>query len=224
MSEKSKFNPIVESLPLLKYMYIISYPLAKILAQLKVSPNFITTISNLLIVVAIFSLFKGSIFGFIILWILAEIFDICDGTVARINGLSSETGAFYDHFSDQVKIFLFFLTLTFYFDDEFISILSFIVLGVFFLYMDINKRSEILRLKQNIQVKSSTESLDLSLMRKIYNQIFMIHGHTMAIIPFMVLSDEIAYFGLVLFLIITLKNLLGSLRYMLKLLKGKVDV
>jgi hypothetical protein len=217
----NKFNPIVESIFLLKIMYIISFPLAKIFARFNINPNTITTISNISIVVALYFLYIENIVSFICFWMLAEIFDICDGTVARLTNKSSESGAFYDHFSDQVKIFLFFIAISLYFDDNLITYISFLSAGIFLLYIDISKRIEIFKLKypQN-QKKNKNELYKTSILRQIYNHIFLIHGHTMVLIPFMAVSKEFAMYGLVLFLFIAVKNFLGALRQMIRLLNG----
>lgn len=218
---KHKFNPIVESIFLLKIMYIISFPLAKLFARFSVNPNTITTISNISIFVALYFLYLENIVAFIVFWILAEIFDICDGTVARLTNKSSESGAFYDHFSDQVKIFVFFVAISLYFDDELITYMSFISAGIFLLYIDISKRIEIYKLKYpNTEQSQQSEPQKLSALRQIYNHIFLVHGHTMVLISFMLISYEFAMYGLALFLIVAFKNFLGSLRAMIKLLRS----
>jgi phosphatidylglycerophosphate synthase len=213
-----KFNPIVEDIFLLKCLYIISFPLARLFANLRIHPNKITTISNITILISIYFLSQGSIVLFIVFWIFAEIFDICDGTVARINRLASESGAFYDHFSDQVKIFLFFIIVSFYFKNEIITYLAFISSGIFFLYIDVSKRVEIFKLKyprEGVDIDDSTKSL----IRKIYNHVFLIHGHTMVLIPFFVIDLNFAIVGLSIFILVATKNLFGALRAQLKLFK-----
>lgn len=215
---KNKFNPIVESIFLLKIMYIISFPLAKLFARFNVNPNTITTISNISILVALYFLYLGNVIAFIIFWILAEIFDICDGTVARLTNKSSEAGAFYDHFSDQVKIFVFFVAVSFYFDDKLITYMSFLSAGIFLLYIDISKRIEIFELKYKLTSYSEAqESKKIKFWRKIYNHIFLIHGHTMILIPFILINETVALYGLSLFVLVAIKNFLGSLRYQIRL-------
>lgn len=217
---KNKFNPIVESVFLLKLMYIISFPLAKLFAKFNINPNTITTISNVSIVISLYFLYLGNIFLFIIFWILAEIFDICDGTVARLTNKSSESGAFYDHFSDQVKIFVFFIAISLYFDDKLITYLAFFSAGIFLLYIDISKRIEIFKLKYDVKDNNiQDEAQKVSLIRRIYNHIFLIHGHTMVLIPFILITHTTAIVGLSLFILVVIKNFLGSLRQMIKLLE-----
>lgn len=220
---KNKFNPIVESIFLLKIMYIISFPLAKLFARFQVNPNTITTISNISILVALYFLYLGNVIAFIIFWILAEIFDICDGTVARLTNKSSESGAFYDHFSDQVKIFVFFVAVSLYFDDKLITYLSFISAGIFLLYIDISKRIEILKLKYSNQKEQHQNNNinKVSFIKKIYYHIFLIHGHTMILIPFMLINKMTAILGLLIFIFVAFKNFMGVLRQIIRIL-GKV--
>ena len=217
---QNKFNPIVESIFLLKCLYILSFPLAKTLAKYKFNPNTITTISNMLVICSIYFLFIKNVIFFIILWIAAEIFDICDGTVARINNMASESGAFYDHFSDQIKIFLFFISISLYFQSTFVTYLAFVSACINLLYVDVSLRTEIFKLKHHTKIQKLTpKSKSKTFLRQIYNHVFLIHGHTMVILPFFVVNIDIAITGLSLFILVALKNLLGSLRAQVRVLR-----
>ena len=196
----------------------MSFPLAKLLAKCNVHPNIITLTSNVLVVISFYFLFSQEIILFIVFWITAEVFDICDGTVARLTGKTSESGAFFDHFSDQVKIFLFFICISLYFKSEIITLLAFLSAGIFLLYIDISKRVEIFKLKYPGSSKSeNNNNSDTTFLRKIYNHIFLIHGHTMVILPFFVISNDVAILGLSFFIVVAFKNFLGSLRAQIKL-------
>ncbi|MDA8862068.1 CDP-alcohol phosphatidyltransferase family protein [Gammaproteobacteria bacterium] len=217
----NKFNPIVNSIFLLKVLYQISYPVAKLFAKYNINPNTVTSLSNVSAFFSLYFLFSSQIFIFIFLWILAEIFDICDGTVARIQGTSSEVGAFYDHFSDQVKIFLLFICISFYFNNLIITYLSFIGVGIFLLSIDIGKRNELLILKYtHLKSHQNINNKPLTLTRHIYNHIFLVSGHTMIVLPFLAIDQKIAFYGLILFLLVAIKNLLGSARAHIKSLQS----
>jgi phosphatidylglycerophosphate synthase len=220
---QNEFNPTVEKISLLKYLYIISSPLARLFARYSVHPNTITTISNVSIVISLYFLYVGNFILFILLWIVAGILDICDGTVARLTNKTSESGAFYDHFSDQVKMFLFFISISLYFQNELITYLAFVSAGIFFLYIDISKRVVIFQLKYpNKNEHINTENNSIKFFRKIYNNIFLIHGHTMVILPFFVINKDMAIIGLSLFILVASKNFLSSLRVKIRLLQNKI--
>ena len=100
------FNNATKTVPILKFLYIINIPLVKLLIHLKLTPFTISTISNLLAFLALLALFfEYNPIIFSILWIMSLFFDIADGIVARKTSSSSANGSFYDHFSDQIKVF-----------------------------------------------------------------------------------------------------------------------
>ena len=109
------------------------------------------------------------------------------------------------------------MTFSLYFNDKLITYMSFISAGIFLLYIDISKRIEIFKLKFAIYQGNQEEVLKIGILRKIYNHIFLIHGHTMVLIPFIAVSESAAIAGLSFFILVAVKNFLGSLRAQIKL-------
>jgi len=72
------------------------------LYELGVTPNMITTLSNILRLVSVYFLFNGKKGAFFIFFFLGYYFDVLDGYFARRYKLFSEFGDFYDHFSDAI--------------------------------------------------------------------------------------------------------------------------
>lgn len=141
------FNPATKSVPLLYFLYLCSVPLAKVLAIMRIRPNVITTLSNLVALSALFILATGGdAWLFPWLWLLALFLDMSDGIVARVTGQSSAQGSFYDHMSDQVKVIALFLCVALRYQDQLVWIVAFSVNGIFMFFSVMNQLNSVRRL------------------------------------------------------------------------------
>lgn len=77
-----------------------------VLYSLGVTPNILTTLSNIFRGFALYFLFSGKKLLFVILFILGYYFDVLDGHFARRYQMFSKFGDFYDHFSDAIFGFI----------------------------------------------------------------------------------------------------------------------
>jgi len=68
------------------------------------TPNLITTYSLLCGLAAAYCLWKGKLVAFVVLFLLAYLFDCVDGYMARRYKQTSVFGDYYDHISDMVKV------------------------------------------------------------------------------------------------------------------------
>lgn len=114
-------------------IYNILNPFIKLLAKIGVTPNMITTFGLLLNIVASVIFIIGAEQddrtdmtyvgwgGFTIL--IAGLFDMIDGRLARVGGLSSSFGAFYDSVVDRYSELVMFLGICYYLvsQDYFLS-------------------------------------------------------------------------------------------------------
>lgn len=133
-------NQATQAVPLLRFLYLCSVPLAKIFATLGIKPNAITTISNVVALSALAALvFAESPWIFPVLWVLALFVDMADGIVARATKQSSAQGSFYDHMSDQVKVILLFLAVGLRYDDTQLWVLAYAINGLFLFTNIINQ-------------------------------------------------------------------------------------
>ncbi|HSH45791.1 MAG TPA: CDP-alcohol phosphatidyltransferase family protein [Longimicrobiales bacterium] len=84
-------------------VYRILYPFTDWLAARRVHPNLLTTLGFLVTMTSAFAFHQHMVrtAGFLIL--LGGFFDILDGRVARISGLGSKFGAFYDSTLDRIS-------------------------------------------------------------------------------------------------------------------------
>lgn len=78
-------------------------PLTGALVRRRVHPNVLTTIGFLLALAAALAFFLGEVRVGGLVVLLAGVFDILDGKVARETGLASKFGSFYDSTLDRIS-------------------------------------------------------------------------------------------------------------------------
>ena len=81
------------------------------LKQLGLTPNMITTLSNIGAVITLYGAYKKQSSVFLLGYIIKYLFDCTDGYFARRYGLTSAGGDFYDHMSDLIFMILLFWLL-----------------------------------------------------------------------------------------------------------------
>jgi phosphatidylglycerophosphate synthase len=75
------------------------------------TPNIITTYSLISALVACYYLWKGHLMTFIVLYLLAYLFDCVDGYMARRYNQITVFGDYYDHVSDNIKYIILLLVI-----------------------------------------------------------------------------------------------------------------
>lgn len=78
----------------------LAFPVILIARKLKLSPNFITTISFVLTIFSAYFFAAGRNMYAAVFLFLATLFDCMDGQLARLTGQFSKNGAKYDQFAD----------------------------------------------------------------------------------------------------------------------------
>jgi len=111
------------------FLWLLSYiclPISYFLNLIRLSPNVITFLSFLFLVIACKELIQTNLLLFSVYLVLSIIFDICDGQVARISKKINKLKLNIDHFSDIVKISLLFLSFGILFNKVNLWIIIFI--------------------------------------------------------------------------------------------------
>ncbi len=103
-------------------------PVGKFLIKLRIKAIYLTVLSLILGVTAVYFLFRNNLY-FIIFGILHLLFDGLDGIVARATK-TTRLGAHLDNISDRLILVLVLVKSYFYFRDYFILI----VLGIYILH------------------------------------------------------------------------------------------
>lgn len=116
-------------------LYYLSVPTFLILKKLKVSAN---ATSYLSFSVTFFGCLSLGIFdknAFIILTTIGLMLDFNDGQIARATNTVRTHSLPLDHFLDIIKIGMILTTLTFYFNQKFLYLLTYIFLILFYMYI-----------------------------------------------------------------------------------------
>jgi len=122
---------------ILRWMYIVTYPIAVFLTRCNLTPNQITTLSLISAILAFISIvWVDNLIWYAFFWSLAVLFDLCDGVVARMTGQVSKSALNFDSMSDIFKICLVSLGLSIRSSSEIVWILVFIFI-FFYLYGDL---------------------------------------------------------------------------------------
>ena len=114
---------------------LLCLPISKLLAKLKITPNFITFFSIFLTIFSAYYLINNNFFLFSIFFFIAQLLDFCDGQVARILKKVNNTAFNFDHFSDVFKISLIFFSFGLLFNNKNSWILIFISNFLFLFYI-----------------------------------------------------------------------------------------
>ncbi len=235
--KRQYFNKFTNEIYFLRILYYLNFPLAKILADFKIKPNYITTFSNFLAILGLMCLllFHTPVW-FAIFWFLSLCFDICDGLVARLNNLSSNFGAFYDHVSDMIKIILLFAVVGIKYNNFYIWVLCFFAASLMMLYDSLNNKASYVDLLANNEkdLIKNTEEVNCQNKKKIIRRLlasnktikriilfiisnfFVIQGHMMIYFIFLGFGKKIALIILGYFILVILRNLIHVLNYLKK--------
>lgn len=106
----SKIDPEYEN-PVDNLLYDLSDRLSPLFRSLGATPNLITALSGVLALAAVWALQRGNVPAFGGLWMLGHLFDCMDGHYARLYGMTSAAGDWFDHAKDYVARGLVWLVL-----------------------------------------------------------------------------------------------------------------
>ena len=95
----------------------------------RITPNMITTLSNISCVITLIFLFHLKFYLAALFFIISYYFDCMDGYVARKYNQTSAFGDYYDHFSDIVKLLLVLLALYYINKKKFFKVIPFIIIA-----------------------------------------------------------------------------------------------
>ncbi|MFA5879140.1 MAG: CDP-alcohol phosphatidyltransferase family protein [Candidatus Margulisiibacteriota bacterium] len=231
-------NQATKTIPVLWLFYISFIPLTKVLIFFKITPNIITTVSNIFVLIACYFLFiPASPIFFSIFWLLALGFDVCDGMVARKCKLATANGSFYDHTSDQLKLIFLFLTIALKYNDIVIWTIAFLSCSLFLFLGVLNNVANFRELKlENIEAKSHNEKIKehlqenvvihknwfklilnkMPLLKKIilgvYNSMFILQGNVMIYLAVLSFGRNVVICTLFYFIFVVLLAIKNSIK------------
>ena len=206
---------------ILSLMYGVSYPFSFLFMKLKIVPNSITLLSILSCGAACLFLIKSHVVYFVLFWLIAILFDFCDGTLARMTK-NTRTSLFrYDHMTDLIKFSAVLLSVAIYFDNYYYWIASF-VCSFLYMYYSILDHDVVNLVKNKIDQEgtSSTKNIrmrdkyklvnfitknkKLFYISKIFTPLISINGHTLLLFTIMPLNIVYAYLVIFYLFLLTL--------------------
>jgi hypothetical protein len=152
-------------------LYRISDRLCPYAKALGLTPNLITTLSNIFCIITIILLLKSYYIIAIFTYIISYFFDCMDGNMARKYKMFSKYGDLYDHISDIIKSILIYVTLIYIDYKKFLIILPFglllfiginIQLGCQELYYDKDESDFLSSIKKLCPVKNINDKQSIS--------------------------------------------------------------
>lgn len=195
-------------------IYRLAYVFAHLFRFLNLKPNHITLLSFLLCLLSIFYLYNKNVTLFLIFWYISHFLDYCDGTLARLTGEKTKFLLRLDHYVDLIRIFITFLFISIFYDSKIIWILCILFLSTFYLSQLISLEFEFNK-KENLIKKNKIILKQNYVIKHIYNAIFTFNGHTLFILGFIFVSENIASYILFYLIMLNVKNLLNPLKYLI---------
>ena len=80
---------------------------------LGLTPNMVTVLSGILGLVSLYFLYRQELIPFLILFIISNLLDACDGYMARRYRMESDLGDYLDHLFDNIRFISYILILYF---------------------------------------------------------------------------------------------------------------
>lgn len=162
VAERSKDGNRPESSKLLSggiksWWVLLIRPIEDFLINERYHPNVLTITTLVVSGITGYFYHIGWIFIAGALLLAGSTFDIFDGRVARAQGLSSESGAFFDSCIDRYSEALIYLGLLSYFKDSFFIYIIFMMLAASMMVSYTRARSEGLGIKCEVGIMQRTE-------------------------------------------------------------------
>lgn len=163
-----------------KAQQLIAGPLMPVINRLHLTPNALTTIGIVINLTAAVVIALGQVFWGGIIFLLAGLFDLLDGALARYLGKSSKFGAFYDSVSDRLTegaLYLSFIFIasgtTWPFNTTWQLVLIFLAMIGSFLTSYLRARAEGLNIDCTVGLFTRVERVIIIALGLLLNQVFI---------------------------------------------------
>jgi phosphatidylglycerophosphate synthase len=198
-------------------MYKITYPLAKLFVYCRVSPNTITFLSMLFVVLSSLSVINNlSIKYFLCLWITAVFFDVADGLVARMSNRVRRHSFGFDHTSDLIKTSVTLISFGFLYTSTETWLLVSTCICAILIADQLNAELSHARMAR-VNEKTGTHKREYPAIGKnIYTVFFTFNTHTLLVFPILLVNRS--FFTLIISYFIFLE-IMNALRFIYLLIK-----
>ena len=209
--------------PTMLIMYYLSYPVVLFFEKINFKPNHVTFLSVIFSLLSLISLvYLKSIGLFALTFFISQLLDYSDGTLARKTNQISKNVINPDTISDLIKVFLVHFSLSIYFNDRLIWIISFVSLFLFLLYViiefllenkDKRKVTKVILLRKKFRLIDQIYDLPLigSIIKFIYRFCTTLQGQAVLVFIVAPFNYKICLYTFTYFIFVILFNLNKSL-------------
>jgi len=199
----------------------IAFPFSKIFFFFKVGANILTLFSIIFTIFAFYFLVKGNYLFFLYFWLFNILLYFCDGQVARLSKNVNKSNFRYDHFSDIFKLSLIFLGNAIYFNLENIWIYIFITNFLYLFYLILQKYQNN-KLKKIVKNKKhhfldyfKIYNFFIALYKVIVPIILQFNGHSLLLILFLPMSENICISILLYFNLLFVYRIVKTAKFLM---------
>ena len=134
-------------------------PVGRFIGRSRISPNAVTLVGLVVQIGVAVLIVDGALVAAGLLGIVAAIFDVLDGAVAKARGLTSKFGAFLDSTTDRLADSLYFIPIAWLYSvdpdipgraDEWVGLLAIVTLVLAFMVSYVKARAEGLGFECNV--------------------------------------------------------------------------
>lgn len=206
----------VSNNPLMKLLFLASYPFAVFFRAIKWTPNSVTALSFLFAVASFVFLLFENVTAFVICWYLSLSLDFADGTLARMTGVYEKFKI--DHLTDLLKIGLLFFSIGLWKMESEVWIFASLSMLTLYLYTIFNHELGALRARTKTsaiqQSGQSTPTWISAPGATLKMMVFSVNAHQFLLPLLLLLSPSLALPMLVYYSVIFSLNFLSVVRYL----------
>lgn len=141
-------------------------PVGRFIGRSRISPNAVTILGLLIQIGAAVLILDGALLAAGLVAVVAAIFDVLDGAVAKARGMTSNFGAFLDSTTDRLADSLYFLPIAWLYavdpdiparDEPWVAVLALATLVLAFMVSYVKARAEGLGFKCDVGIAERAE-------------------------------------------------------------------
>jgi CDP-diacylglycerol--glycerol-3-phosphate 3-phosphatidyltransferase len=141
-------------------------PVGRFIGRSRISPNAVTILGLLIQIGAAVLILEGALVAAGLVAIVAAVFDVLDGAVAKARGMTSNFGAFLDSTTDRLADSLYFLPIAWLYavdpdiparDEQWVAVLALATLVLAFMVSYVKARAEGLGFKCDVGIAERAE-------------------------------------------------------------------
>ena len=223
------FTPAANNNLIIWILSKLALPISKIFIKFKFSPNFISVLSFILMIISCFFIIEENFMMFLLTFISSIILDFCDGQVARISNKINQSKFNLDHFFDIIKISFIYLSFGILL-NQFYSWL-FIFLSYFLFSFNIYLHGIVGNLKEISKKKLKKNSKKFMFFRYFHMNFFLMvlkfiipilftfNAHSLLLILLILIDIEMIYFIFTYFNLVFIYRIIKNSNMLLKIRK-----